>query len=192
MDHSSRWVSGSSQGLSCAIVAELFFFFFTRNQRTDCLILSLTCCWAGWDVNTFFFLTHFYVLSNDISASNLVIEVDCCEMTICNSKLIISLYYCAEMQAIMTVHENNKSTDKRSQHRDLQCQISPFFLSVAFIFSVTDLDLITICDITGWLRNTILWYPVWQQCLKHPDLAQTRSGGRVQGTLTDSWLQHRS
>ncbi len=88
------------------------------------------------------------MLSNDISASDLVIEVDCFEMTIYNSKLIISLYYCAEMQVIVTVHENNKSTHKKEP--TLGLTVSNFtLLSAAFVLSVTELLLITVCDITG-------------------------------------------
>lgn len=153
MDHSSRWVNGSSQGLSCAIVAELF-----HEESTD-LLSPL-----GWTVNTIFFLLSFCMLSNDISAPDLVIKADYCEMTICNSKLIISLYYWAESMLSWHEHEKNKRIPT------LGLQVSNFtLLSAAFIFSVwlsflrQKLLLITICDVTSWLRNTILLYLMCQQ-----------------------------
>lgn len=116
MDHSSRWVNGSSQGLSYAIVTELFM----RNQQ-ECLILPLSR-------HHTLFLLSFHMLSNDISASDLVIEVDCCEMTICNSKLIISLYYWAEMQAIMTKHSARKQQTVRQKHSTPGFPVSHFSL----------------------------------------------------------------
>lgn len=141
MDHSRRWVNGSSQGLSYAIVAELF----TRNQQ-ECLILSLSR-------HCPLFLLSFYVLSSDISASDLVIEVDCCEMTICNSKLIISLYYWAEMQAIMTKHSARKQQSIRQKAPALGISSVTFHpLSATFTYDqafLIELLLITICDITG-------------------------------------------
>lgn len=158
MDHSSRWVNGSSQGLSCAIVAELF-----HEESTDGLLDSLTLA-AGLNRQHNLFLLSFCVLSNDISAPDLVIKADCCEMTICNSKLIISLYYWAESTLSWHEHEKNKRVPT------LGLQVSNFtLLSAAYIFSVwlsflpQKLLLITVCDVTSWLRNTILLYLMCQQ-----------------------------
>lgn len=141
MDHSSRWVNGSSQGLSCAIVAELFM----RNQQ-ERLILSPSRHYT-------LFLLSFYVLSNNISASGLVIEVDCCEMTICNSKLIISLYYWAEMQTIMTKHSARTQQTVRQKDPTVGFPVLHFTLCPqrphkTKLF-LTELLLITICGRTG-------------------------------------------
>lgn len=140
MDHSSRWVNGSSQGLSCAIEAEPF-----RRNQEDCSILSLSFSLLGCYVKAFlffvFFKLSFYMLSNDISTSDVVIEVDCCEMTICNSKLIISFYYEAEIQAIMmTKHSARKQQIHRQKDPALGFPVSDFtLLSAVFIFSMPKL-----------------------------------------------------
>lgn len=66
-------------------------------QRNGWFSHFFILCWCvrGGDVSPHFSLLIF-VLSQDINASAVVIEVDCCEMTICNTQLLASLYYWAE------------------------------------------------------------------------------------------------
>lgn len=108
MDHSSGWVSGSSQGLSCAIEAEPFSW----NQE-GCVILTQSRCCADMSIYCFTYLFH--VLSNLISASLAVIKADCFEAAICNTKLMISLYYMAEMKAITTKHASRGDQIQRQK-----------------------------------------------------------------------------
>lgn len=114
-DHSSRWVSNSSQGPPCAGTAEPFCMEPAKlhsHARSQSLFF-------------FFFLkkTSFYVVSKDIISLKLVMEVDCLEMTICNCKLIIVFYCWAEMQEY-----KQYKWIKRSNHL---CQITTF----VFFFS---------------------------------------------------------
>lgn len=86
-------------GLSCAIMAEPFNW-----NPKEWLILSLfhfvcVCVRGGGDDVSTHFPLLIFVLSQDINASAVVIEVDCCEMTICNTQLLASLYYWAETRA---------------------------------------------------------------------------------------------
>lgn len=91
------------------------------------------------------------MLSNDIKASDLLIEADCCEMTICNStKLIILLYYEEERKAIMTKHHARKQQIPRLTHPTLGFPVSniTLHLQCSDDLFLKELLLITICHIT--------------------------------------------
>lgn len=136
MDHSRRWVSASSQGLSCAIVAE----FLMRNQLAGSIPSP-----PGMMRQHIFYFT-FYLLSNDISAAGPVIEDDCCEMTICNSQINNLTLLPGRNATIMT----QQSVCKQGIHSEKDQLFEPSLHCLKFS---TEPSLITICDITLRLRN---------------------------------------
>lgn len=145
-------------------------------------------------ITAFLFKLSFYSLSNSISTSDLVMGADRCEMTICISKLIISVYYPGETQAV--ARENNKSKRQKDpvcvgSRFTLFCRRVHIFCEQAF-FAPASPD----HNLSVRLGNVVSDTFAWHQYLKPSDLVPTRSGrgggGGTWGILTDSWLQRGS